>query len=86
MDARDDTTVFGQQYQTPDGATVIPVTRPVGVFVIKDGVPVWAPANDDTRMALAGILVGLVATVLIGVTMVRRPPWPELRGVVTKHF
>lgn len=86
MDARDDRTVFGQQYQTPDGATVIPVSRPVGVFVIKDGIPVWSPASDDTRIALMGILVGLVATLLAGIAMVRRPPWPELHGEISKAF
>ncbi|MCV7424306.1 hypothetical protein H7K45_27535 [Mycobacterium yunnanensis] len=84
MDVGDE--LFGQPYQTPDGATVIPVAKPVGVFVVKDGVPRWAAANDDTRVALAGILVGLVATILVGATMVRRPPWPQLHGVVSKNF
>ncbi|MEU0497559.1 hypothetical protein [Mycobacterium sp. NPDC006124] len=86
MGASDDTTVFGQQFQTPDGATVIPVSNPVGVFVVKDGVPVWAPADDGTRVALAGILVGLVATIFVGVAMIRRPPWPQLHGTVSKTF
>ncbi|GAB7071308.1 hypothetical protein H7J06_10305 [Mycobacterium hodleri] len=85
MDPRDDLTVFGQEYHTPDGATIIPVSKPVGVFVVKDGTPVWSPASDDTRIALLGIVVGLVATVLAGITMVRRPPWPDLRGDVSKH-
>jgi len=78
--------VFGQQYQTSDGATVIPVSKPAGVFVIKDGKPIWAPAVDGTRIALMGILVGLVATTLAGVAMVIRPPWPDLHGEVTKRF
>ena len=86
MDARSETTVFGQQYETPDGATVIPVSKPVGVFVVKDGKPIWSPATDDTRIALMGILVGLIATLLAGVTMVRRPPWPDLHGEVSKHL
>jgi hypothetical protein len=86
MDARSDTTVFGQQYETPDGATVIPVARPVGVFVVKDGKPIWSPATDDTRIALMGILVGLTATLLAGVALVRRPPWPDLHGEVSKHL
>ena len=75
-----DPAVFGQHYQTPDGATVITVARPVGVFVIKDGKPAWSPAADGTRIALMGILVGMVATAFAGVAMVRRPPWPDLRG------
>lgn len=73
---------FGQQYQTPDGATVIPLAKPPGVFVIKDGKPVWAAATDDTRIALFGILVGLIAAAMAGVAMVRRPPWPDLTGEV----
>ena len=52
MDARSETTAFGQQYETSDGATVIAVSKPVGVFVVKDGKPIWSPATDDTRMAL----------------------------------
>jgi|SRR6476659_2563689 hypothetical protein len=78
--------VFGQQYQTPDGATVIPVSKPIGVFVIKDGKPIWSPAKDDTRIALFGILVGLVAAALAGIAMVRRPPWPDLHGEVSKRL
>ena len=78
--------VFGKQYQTPDGAIVIPVSKPVGVFVIKDGTPIWSPAADGTRIAMMGILVGLVAASLAGIAMVRRPPWPDLHGVVSmKH-
>ncbi len=79
-------TVFGHHYQTPDGATVIPVSKPVGVFVIKDGRPIWSPAKDRTRLAMAGILVGLVWAALTGITMVRRPPWPDLRGDISKRI
>ena len=78
--------VFGQQYQTPDGATVIPVSKPVGVFVIKDGKPIWSPAADGTRIAMMGILVGLVSATLAGIAMVRRPPWPDLRGDISKRI
>lgn len=78
--------VFGHQYQTPDGATVIPVSKPVGVFVIKDGKPTWSAAVDNTRVALFGVLVGLVSATLAGVAMVRRPPWPELHGTVSKRI
>jgi hypothetical protein len=73
---------FGQQYQTPDGATIIPVSKPVGVFVVKDGVPTWCPAADGTRIAVMGILCGLVAATMAGIAMVRRPPWPDLHGTV----
>jgi hypothetical protein len=63
---------------------VIPVSKPVGVFVIKDGSPIWSPAADGTRIAMMGILVGLVAASMAGIAMVRRPPWPDLHGVVLK--
>ena len=79
-------TAFGQQYQTPDGATVIPVAKPVGVFVIKDGKPIWSSAVDGTRIALMGILVGLVSAALAGIAMVRRPPWPDLHGYISKRI
>ena len=78
--------VFGGKYETADGTTVIPVSKPVGVFAIKDGRSTWTPATDDTRIALFGILVGLAASVLAGVAMVRRPPWPDLYGEVTKRI
>jgi hypothetical protein len=77
-------TVFGERYQTSDGATVIPVSKPVGVFVIKDGKPVWSPAMDGTRIAMMGVLVGLVSAILAGIAMVRRPPWPDLHGEVVR--
>jgi hypothetical protein len=78
--------VFGDIHETADGATIIAVTQPVGVFVVKDGKATWQSATDDTRIALFGILVGLVATILAGITMIRRPPWPELHGEVTKRL
>ena len=78
--------LFGTKYETDAGETIIPVSKPVGVFVIKDGKATWEPAADATRIALFGILVGLVATIFAGVTMVRRPPWPDLHGTVTKRL
>ena len=70
--------VFGEAYQTADGATVIPVTKPTGVFVIKDGAASWVSAVDSERIALMGILVGLVSATLACAAMVRRPPWPDV--------
>jgi hypothetical protein len=80
----DDTArVYGEPFETADGATVIPVVRPVGVFVVKDGKAHWQPAFDATRVALTGILVGLVSATFAGLAMVRRPPWPDLHGEIT---
>jgi hypothetical protein len=57
--------------------------KPVGVFVIKDGEATWVPAVDQTRIALFGELIGLVAATLATAAMVRRPPWPDLTGTVS---
>lgn len=78
--------VFGQPYETADGATVIPVLRPAGVFVVKDGKPIFMPAMNGERLALMGILVGLISAALAGLAMVRRPPWPDLRGDISRHW
>ena len=83
--------VFGEAYTTADGTTVIPVTnvrgassaKPAGAFVIKDGKAAWVPAVDAGRVAMMGILVGLVSAALAGIAMVRRPPWPDLHGDIS---
>ena len=86
---------FGEVYETADGTTVIPVTnvrggnrftlraKAAGVFVVKDSKAEWVPAVDAGRVAMMGILVGLVAATLAGVAMVRRPPWPDLHGDIS---
>jgi hypothetical protein len=85
----DATRVYGQPYQTADGTTIVPVIRSkggaLGIFVIKDGSSRWEPAVDATRIALLGITVGLVSAFLAGLAMVRRPPWPDLHGDVSRH-
>jgi hypothetical protein len=102
--------VYGQPYETADGATIITVARvrgktrpggphvdggappelsvrakPVGVFVIKNGNVSWKPAVDETRIALVAELIGLVAATLATLAMVRRPPWPDLWGSVSRR-
>jgi hypothetical protein len=82
--------VFGKVYETADGTTIIPVTkgrepvRPAGVYVVKGGTASWVPAVDAGRVAMMGILVGLVSAMFAGVAMVRRPPWPDLHGDVSR--
>jgi hypothetical protein len=82
--------VYGEPHETADGTTVIPVAKvrggALGVFVIKDGKVKWEPVTDATRVATMGILVGLVSAALAGVAMVRRPPWPDLHGDVSKRL
>jgi hypothetical protein len=87
----DAASVFGEAYQTADGSTVIPVTtvrgaapKAAGVYVVKDGTASWVPAVDEGRIAMMGILVGLVSATLAGVAMVRRPPWPDLHGDISR--
>jgi hypothetical protein len=76
--------VYGRPYETADGTTVVPVANlrggALGVFVIKDGTARWISAIDGTRVAMMGVLVGLVSAALAGVAMVRRPPWPDLHS------
>ncbi|MBE1548408.1 hypothetical protein GGC64_002432 [Mycobacterium sp. OAS707] len=83
--------VFGEVYEIADGTTVIPVTKvrggshqPAGVFVVKDGEASWVPAVDGGRIAMMGILVGLVSAAFAGIAMVRRPPWPDLHGDISR--
>ena len=54
------------------------------MFVVKDGKASWEPAVDVTRIAVLGVLVGLVGTAFSTLAMVRRPPWPDLRGEVSR--
>lgn len=84
--------IYGSPYRTPEGTTVIPVTkpagrfrraRPLGVFVVADGKAAWHAATDDTAIALTGIFVGLMATTLSLIAVIRRPPWPDV--VVRVH-
>lgn len=77
--------VYGEPYRTADGGTVITVAKvragtstPVGVFVVHGGTARWVPAVDANRIALIGVITGLISAVLACVAMVRRPPWPDL--------
>jgi hypothetical protein len=70
--------VYGEPYQTPDGATVIPVTKPLGVFVVRGGQASWVPALDANRIALIGVITGLLAAVIGSLAVLRQPPWPRI--------
>ena len=77
--------VYGEPYRTADGGTVITVAKvragtatPVGVFVVHDGTASWVPAVDVNRVALIGVITGLIAAALGSLAMLRRPPWPDL--------
>ncbi len=59
---------------------------PVGVFVVKDGQASWVPAVDKTRIMAIGALTGLVSATLATLAMVRRPPWPDLHGDISRRL
>jgi hypothetical protein len=77
--------VYGEPYRTADGGTVIPVARvragtstPMGLFVIYEGTARWVPAIDGNRIALIGIITGLISATIGTLAVLRRPPWPDL--------
>jgi hypothetical protein len=70
--------VYGEPYQTADGATVMPVAKPLGVFVLRGGEASWVPAVDQNRIALIGVLTGLLAAVIATLAVLRQPPWPRI--------
>ncbi|MEB4208390.1 hypothetical protein [Mycobacterium sp. 94-17] len=69
---------YGEPYQTPDGTTVIVVGKPLGVFAIRDGQASWTPAVDKGRIALIGVLTGLLAAAIGSLAVLRQPPWPRI--------
>ena len=70
--------VYGEPYETAVGATVIPVAKPLGVFVVRGGEASWVPAIDANRIALIGVLTGLLAAVIGSLAVLRQPPWPRM--------
>jgi len=70
--------VYGEPYQTPDGTTVIPVVKPRGVFVVRNGEASWTPAVDGNRVAQLAVLTGLLAAVIGSLAVLRQPPWPRM--------
>jgi hypothetical protein len=77
--------VYGEPYRTGDGATVVTVAKvrggsatPVGVFVIQGNAASWVPAIDANRIALIGVITGLLSAVIASLAVLRRPPWPDL--------
>jgi hypothetical protein len=77
--------VYGEPYRTADGGTVITVAKvradtatPVGVFVVHGGKVRWVAAVDANRIALIGVIAGLISAVLASAAVLRRPPWPDL--------
>ena len=63
------------------GEEVVVRAKPMGVFVIRGDQVKWQPAVDTTLIALVGACTGLVAATFATLAMVRRPPWPDIRGI-----
>lgn len=85
------TVVYGEPLVTPDGQTVIPVSRvhgecaaPLGVFVLNGERATWTAVIDQNRIAHIGVLTGLVAAALGSLAVLRRPPWPQTTVTITK--
>jgi len=66
---------YGEPYETADGATVMPVTKPL---VVHGGKASWVPAIDANRIALIGVITGLLAAVIGSLAVLRQPPWPRI--------
>ncbi|MGC5027278.1 hypothetical protein ACLQ3K_21240 [Tsukamurella sp. DT100] len=87
--------VFGDPHVTPDGTTVITVSRvrrrrsgedrvsAIGVYSVRDGQAVWSPAVDADRIALVGVATGFVAATLATLAVLRQPPWSVMSGTIT---
>ncbi|MFT4087018.1 MAG: hypothetical protein QM658_07640 [Gordonia sp. (in: high G+C Gram-positive bacteria)] len=70
-------------------ADVVTVSRvrggratPIGIYVIRADRTEWMPSVDGNLAMVMGLTTGLIAATLGCVAVVRRPPWPDLRGTV----
>ena len=45
----------------------------------------FADGDLDSRIALMGEVIGLIAATLATVALIRRPPWPDLRVDYSRH-
>ncbi|MEC3913708.1 hypothetical protein [Nocardia sp. CDC160] len=87
LPAMGSTLVYGEPHQTSEGTTIITVaavnpwrgSRPVGVFVVHGGEVKWEAAVDASRIALVGVLTGLIAATLGTIAVIKQPPWPNMR-------
>ncbi|WP_405488313.1 hypothetical protein [Nocardia sp. NBC_00511] len=86
--------VYGEPHETSDGTTIITASRvggfkgglrPLGIFVVRGDQVKWEPAVDAGRIAMLGVLTGLIAATLGTLAVVKRPPWPDLRITISKH-
>ncbi|MFW0793823.1 hypothetical protein AAFP30_08435 [Gordonia sp. CPCC 205515] len=77
---------FGAPVVVDERTTIIPVSRrglfgrpvAVGAFTVSDGRTTWTPIVDQGRVALIGVVTGLVAAALCSAAVYKRPPWPAM--------
>ena len=62
----------------PGGAAFGVNAAPLGVFVVHEGKASWVPAVDANRIALIGVITGLLAAVIGSLAVLRQPPWPRI--------
>ncbi len=48
------------------------------MFVIRGDDAQWVPAVDTNRVALIGVVTGLLAAVIGSLAVLRQPPWPRI--------
>lgn len=90
---RASSTEYGQPLRVDEHTTVLPVSRrsargketAVGLFTIADGKATWTPVVDGGRVALIGVLTGLVAATLGSAAVFKQPPWPSFTVDRWKH-
>ncbi|EON32778.1 hypothetical protein GTC6_10476 [Gordonia terrae C-6] len=79
-------TYFDDPITIDEQTTMIPVSRrgfrgrpvAVGAYTVTGGVTTWTPAVDSGRVALIGVITGLVAATLGSAAVLRQPPWPRM--------
>ncbi|MEE4025493.1 hypothetical protein V1Y59_20585 [Gordonia sp. PKS22-38] len=84
---------LGEPIAIDEHTTMIPVTRrglrgrpvTVGAFTITDGVTTWTPVVDSGRVAVIGVITGLIAATLGSAAVLRQPPWPKMT-IETDHL
>ncbi|WXL05929.1 hypothetical protein WDY80_12420 [Gordonia hongkongensis] len=57
----------------------------VGAYTVTEGATTWTPAVDGGRVALIGVITGLVAAALGSAAVLRQPPWPRMT-IGPDHF
>ncbi|KSU54511.1 MULTISPECIES: hypothetical protein [unclassified Gordonia (in: high G+C Gram-positive bacteria)] len=57
----------------------------VGAYTVTEGATTWTPAVDGGRVALIGVITGLVAAALGSAAVLRQPPWPQMT-IGPDHF